>query len=483
MSVISSFLFSCRKTVMFGLILLSASTFSGAQLAPGNTSIKSATEFELERMTDIAQVYDRFLQFQKSKELQKQVWALQKLLTLRPYSTVFRWELARVYGQLGEKSAAYDTLITLQKQGMAFDPTTDSAFKAVSDTPAFKYIAEGLAVNAKPFGEGKVAMTVQNDAELIESMAFDSKRNRFLFASARTGEILSVDNSGLSKRFVVPDVINRMSGVYAIAIDAKNDYLYAASTMTSTYEKFKPDQMGVGGIYQFDLADSKLLKLFPYPADGKLRIISSMTVANNGDIYAADVASRSVMQIRANKLTQMFTSNALTGVRGLALSDDNKRLYLSDYEMGLFYADLELNQIRAMEINGHNLGGIDGVYLWDKKYLIALQNSTLPSRIVRIELNDSGTGIASLQPLEAAKPDMLSPTYGALKTDGFYYIANSQRDLYDVSGKIMSGEKPERRRIYRIDPKFGLAEAQRQAQALRNAEAAKKRNAAAGSNK
>jgi len=479
----STLLSYSRKNLALGLALLFVSAAGHAQLAPGNTSVKSATEFELERMTEIGQVYEQLLKFQNSKELQKQVWALQKLLTLRPYSTVFRWELARVYGQLGEKSAAYDTLIALQKQGMAFDPTTDSAFKPVSDTPAFKYIAEGLAVNAKPFGEGKVALTVQSDAELIESMAFDSKRNRFLFASAKTGEILSVDNLGVSKRFVVPDVVNRMSGVYALAIDAKNDYLYAASTMTNTYEKFKPEQMGMGGIYQFDLADSKLLKIFPYPADGRMRIISSMVVANNGDVYAADVASRSVMQIRANKLTQMFTSDALTGVRGIALSADNKRLYFSDYEMGLFYADLELSQIRAMEIAGHNLGGIDGIYLWDKKYLIALQNSTLPSRIVRIELNDAGTGIAALQPLEAAKPDMLSPTYGALKADSFYYIANSQRDLYDASGKIMSGEKPERRRIYRIDPSFGLAEAQRQAQALRNAEAARKRNAASGSNK
>ena len=468
------------KVAAVGFAALFTNAIAYAQLAPGNTTVKSATEFELERMQDIGQVYDRLLQFQKSKELQKQVWALQKLLTLRPYSTMFRWELARVYGQLDEKTAAYDALITLQKQGMAFDPTKDPAFKPVSDTPAFKYIAEGLAVNAKPFGDGKAVLTVKSDAELIESIAFDAKRNRFMFGSTKTGEILHVDASGAAKRFVVPDVVNRLAGVYALAIDSKNDYLYASSTMTNTFEKFKPELTGSGGIYQFDLNDAKLLKIFPFPADGNLRIISSMIVANNGDVYAADVASRSVMQIRANKLTQMFTSNALTGVRGLALSADNKRLYFSDYEMGLFYADLELNQIRAMEITGHNLGGIDGVYLWNKKYLIALQNSTLPSRIVRIELNDAGTAIVSLQPLEAAKPDMLSPTFGALRADGFYFIANSQRDLYDASGKIMSGETPERRRIYRIDPKFGLAEAQRQAQAMRNSEEASKKRAASG---
>ena len=105
------------------------------------------------------------------------------------------------------------------------------------------------------------------------------------------------------------------------------------------------------------------------------------------------------------------------------------------------------------------------------------------SSSLTIELNDAGTGITSLQPLEAGKPDMLSPTYGALKGNDFYFIANSQRDLYDATGKIMAGEKPERRRIYKIDPKFGLAEAQRQAEAMRNAEASKKRNAAARGNK
>ena len=46
--------------------------------------------------------------------------------------------------------------------------------------------------------------------------------------------------------------------------------------------------------------------------------------------------------------------------------------------------------------------------------------------------------------------------FGALKGNQIYFIANSQRDLYDVNGKILPGEKPARRQIYTVDADFGV---------------------------
>jgi WD40 repeat protein len=438
---------------------------SVAQLANNQAPIKSATEYELERMDDIDAVYQRWIDFQNNKDLLKQSYALKRLLTLRPYSTVFRWELARVYGQLDDKTAAYDSLILLQQEGMAFDPTSDEAFKPVSDTPAFKHIAKGLEANAKAFGEGKVIKTLAIDDALIESIAFDPASKRYFLGSGKTGAIYSVLPSGESKRFIVPDAVNALAGVHALAVDQPRNALYVASTMLRSFDQFNEKLLGTGGIFQFELSTGKLVRIYPFPADGKVRIISSMVVAKSGELYAADVASVSVLQIRDKQLTEMFSTQTLSSIRGLALSPDHKKLYFSDYDLGLFYADLELNQVRALQLKGQNLGGIDGIYHWGGKYLLAIQNATLPSRIVRVELSADGGALTSVRPLEAGKPELVAPTFGVMNGDALVFISNSQRDLYDATGRIAADEKPWRRQLYQVSARFAM-EAQKRAPVL-----------------
>ena len=65
-------------------------------------------------------------------------------------------------------------------------------------------------------------------------------------------------------------------------------------------------------------------------------------------------------------------------------------------------------------------------------------------------------GVEQVQPLEANKDAMSVPSFGTIKGNQIYFIANSQRDLYDGNGKILPGEKPVRRQIYAVDADFGV---------------------------
>ncbi|MGB5290734.1 MAG: hypothetical protein WBN41_04720, partial [Lysobacterales bacterium] len=70
-------------------------------------------------------------------------------------------------------------------------------------------------------------------------------------------------------------------------------------------------------------------------------------------------------------------------------------------------------------------GGIDGLYLKDNR-LYVIQNGISPQRVMRLELNTSGTKVENVRPLAVAQPDFDLPSFGTIKGDSLYYFANSQ---------------------------------------------------------
>ncbi len=424
-----------------------------APAVPEPAVVLSPDQIALAGMTDVNAVMAKLEEFKAKKDLRRQSYAYKRLSELRPYAGGVLWELARTYAQINERAGAFDTMLRLQQQGFNYDPTGDKAFANISDTKVFKYIVEALQTNAKPFGDGKVAFTVQSDVAQIESFAFDATRNRFLAASAATGEIFSVDLTGKTTPFAKPDAANGIFGVFSLTVDAARNYLYVGTTALPNFNGFKPETLGQGGIARFELSTGKLLVKYALPFDEKAHIISAMTVAPNGDVYAVDAATNTVYQLHEGKLAPLFQSAEFASLRGIAVTDDHKFLYLSDYENGLFIASLERNQIRQLALKNQNLGGIDGLYAY-KNQIIALQNGTSPTRVIRVLLG--ATGISGVQPLEANKAAMSVPSVGAMKGNRLYFIANSQRDAYDINGKLVPGAKPERRKIYSVNADFGI---------------------------
>ena len=142
-----------------------------------------------------------------------------------------------------------------------------------------------------------------------------------------------------------------------------------------------------------------------------------------------------------------------TSLRGLAVSPDEKFLYFVDYELGLRVADLGKSEIRELVADQQNLGGIDGLSYYQGQ-LIAVQNGTIPTRVIRIKLGKDNVSLDGVQPLEANKDELAMPTFGTLVGDDFYFIANSQRDLYGADGKPLDGVSPENRELYQVSARF-----------------------------
>ena len=88
--------------------------------------------------------------------------------------------------------------------------------------------------------------------------------------------------------------------------------------------------------------------------------------------------------------------------------------------------DLEGKQARLLEVPAtFNVGGIDGIYLNNNR-LFVIQNGISPQRVMRLQLDSSGTKVASVAPLAVALPEFDLPSFGAIEGEDLYYFANSQ---------------------------------------------------------
>ena len=105
---------------------------------------------------------------------------------------------------------------------------------------------------------------------------------------------------------------------------------------------------------------------------------------------------------------------------------DGSLLYVADREMGITVVDLVGKQARLLEVpDTFNAGGIDGIYL-DNNRLFVIQNGIKPQRVMRLQLDPSGTKVATVGPLAVAKPEFDLPSFGTIQGKSLYFFANSQ---------------------------------------------------------
>lgn len=425
---------------------------AGGQAAPDPHTLSEAQIQQAEvpqALVRLATIY------KQSGDLTRLVWTLQRLNALVPNSGELKLALASVYAQQGDSAKTYETLLHMQQQGFGYDLTDNPAFAKVAGTKVWNYVSANLKANLAPFGEGKVAFSLPKGDYLFESLAWDPKKKQFLAGSVREGKVYRVGKDGKLEEFIAPTAENGLWGVYAIAVDADNDALYVASTNSVYFKGFKQEDFGKAGVFKFSLSSGKLIARYLVSADKEARTLSTIAVGKNGQVFAADGVRNIIYRVDDGALKVMVENPKLTSIRGLAVSGDGKRLYFADYALGLFGVDLAAGKGFDLDYQPDRLvlGGIDGLYWYDGA-LVAIENGMMPKRIVRLRLDKDGRSIEHVMPLDAGNAAFALPTYGAIDGDSLYFIANSQKGLYDQYGVVKDASKLEPTKIFRSDLRF-----------------------------
>jgi hypothetical protein len=451
---------SLKRLLLCSLLLTSPAIVLGQEASEGNTL---ETPEQLERALASVEDVDSLLQLagqlREAGEIAKETLVWKRMSALRPQVGALSYELAASYAQQDMKSEAYNTLLELQAAGFAHEIEKDVRFEKVSDTEVWQYIVQGFQRNRDAFGEGRVVFTLPREDLLVESLTYDSTRQQVLVGSVREGKVYSVEDDGSLTVLAEATEANGMWGVFGIAVDAERGVLWVASTAVPHFKGYSAERdLGKAGIFKFELASGKFIKSFLSPVvPGQSFVLSNITVAPDGSVYAVDGVNNVIYQVRDDSFRRLLQAPHLSGLRGVAVSDDSKRLYFSDVQRGIFGLDLDSG--KPFDVSwpkGLSLGSIESMVWWNN-HLVVVQNGLPPNRIMRLKLSEDGSQILVGHPLEANQQALPLQVGAAMGKDAeFFLIGNSQRNQYDRFGLPRSREQLEGARIYRLQADFAM---------------------------
>ncbi len=281
----------------------------------------------------------------------------------------------------------------------------------------------------------QIAFQLSETGLITEGIAHDPKTGMFYISSVHERKIIRYSEKTGPAAFSQPG--DSLWGVFGMKVDPKRRLLWACSSALPQTKGITATTNGRSALVVYDLTTRRLKRRWLMPDDGKAHLLGDLTLALDGAVYATDSRTPWIYRLEAGAsvITPFLTDTLFRSLQGLALSDDQKTLFVADYRRGLLAVDLATRQVSCLSCTqSADLSGIDGLY-YDQNSLIAIQNRRKPYRVSRIRLAKQALAIEQVDTLDVGHPLASEPTLGVIVGCQFYYIANSQWDAFDESGR------------------------------------------------
>jgi len=363
-----------------------------------------------------------------AKDYETLISALERVNEMRPNNSEYMYRLVIAYALLDEKSKAYALMLGMQQQGLAYDFSQTEDTLNIRNTEVFDYVNDLMIMAAEPMGESEEVFSIPDSVKMPEAMAWDENRQKFLIGTITEGKVIAVGKDGQVTELLKANAENGMWAVFDVMTDAARNRLWVSSAAIPAFSGFDQIDSGRAALFEFNLETLELIRRYPVPVDGRPHILGSMVINPEGDIFIVDRNLPILYKKPANeqKIVAVLASREMISMRGIAMQPDGRLLYVADRELGILVVDVEAARAGKLKVpDTLNIGGIDGLYLWNNN-LIMIQNGIKPQRVMRLQLDTSGTQVTSVRPLAIAQPDFDFPNFGTLKGEDIYYFANSQ---------------------------------------------------------
>mgnify|MGYP000259423197 FL=1 len=188
-------------------------------------------------------------------------------------------------------------------------------------------------------------------------------------------------------------------------------------------------------------------------------LTSTPLLTKTGDLYFINPFTREIMTVNAKEgqIKPFINLGQLTSVKAITSNDDGSVLFISDYDMGLYLINVEKKAVKALhDPSAAFLSGVDDLF-YTKGDLIAIQNQTSPSRIMRVLLKQDLIFQGAV-PIESNNELATAMTKGFVDGDDVYYIGNSQWGKMDMQGNLQQGKSWEAIHILKANGKYKVDE-------------------------
>ena len=372
-----------------------------------------------------------------AEETAPTVQQLERTLTASPDHPGIWIELAAAYARAGNGAEAARWVDKTLARGTDFDLAGNPAFAPLLETPAFKPLLARASANRRVVSRSKVAFRVPEKDLIPEGIAHDPRTGSFFLGSTYKRKIVRIDKAGKTTDFSKQE--DGLWDVLGMKVDPARRILWVCSAAGAS----AGEQDGSSGLFRYDLVTGRLVSRHLLPGKPQPHLLNDVALGRNGEVFVTDSKGGGLYRLRPGQeqLEVFLEPGTLIYPNGIALSPDEKKLFVADFAKGLSIVDVASRQVRPLpHPERANVAGIDGLYLHGGS-LVAVQNSAGTERIVRFRLRPGLDAIESEEILESRNPLFVIPTTGTLAGGSLVYIANSQLESLDDQGRLKPGAK------------------------------------------
>jgi sugar lactone lactonase YvrE len=358
-----------------------------------------------------------------------------------PYSPNALYNLACAHALSRDATSAAAALDRLSGRKVYFNVAADSDFDPIRETAAFQAARERLEQLKAPITRSSPAITIPEKDLIPEGIAHDTATGSFFVSSVHKRKIVRIAQGGARVDFATESK-HGLFAVLGLAVDASRRVLWACTSAVPEMSGYRAELKGQAALVALDLGTGRLLRRLSPPDPGREHNLNDLAIDAQGNLFVSDAVSSAIYMLPAggDALSELVPPGKFTSPQGIALSPDERSVYVADYARGVARVDKATRAVTFLAPpEDAVLTGIDGLRMW-KGDLIAIQNGIRPHRVVRLSLREDGSGFRGSQILEMNNPTFNEPTLGVTVGQDFYYIANSQWGSF-TKGVIWPAEK------------------------------------------
>lgn len=341
------------------------------------------------------------------------------------------FRLARERALQGDAAGSIRDLGLAVATGLDLEIEAESAFLPLRNRRDFMDLLDRALDQRVVVRASTVAFRAAERDLIPEGLAHDPVSGDFFLGSIHKRKIVRIGPDGKSRDFTTSGQ-DGLSEVLGMKVDAKRRLLWVVTAAG----KAAGAQEGWSAAYAYDLGSGQVTRR--YPLNTGKHFFNDLALAADGRVFLTDSEAGAVWRINPGQdaLVPLVPARRLRYANGIALSADERRLYVADFASGISVVDPATGEVRPLPHPPDvSLHGIDGLY-WHESGLIGVQNGAGTERIVRYRLSPDGSRVVALDVLESHNPLFAIPTTGVIVGGDFYYIANSLLDRIDPDGRL-----------------------------------------------
>jgi len=347
---------------------------------------------------------------------------------LRPDVPEYLAKLAAAQVAADQLVDAEATLQRLSALGLGFPEREADALSAVRKQPEFAAVMKQFAANVRSKGSGDLAFALRDVTGLIEGMAWRASTGEFYFGDVNSRAVWMRNKDNTLRRFTPEG--DELLGVLGLAVDEATGSLWAATSSVRAMRGYTPEQEGAAELVELDLASGAIRRTLPItvkPGGTPAHLLGDLAIAEDGSIFVTDSGEPVIWHLPrgAAALDRWVESPEFISLQGIVVLPG--ALIVADRVNGLLRVDLSRRTVGLLPSPPDvTLVGIDGLVLGPDGHLLAIQNGVNPTRVLRIQLEPDGAGVAAVTVLESGHLTMVAPSLGCIGPEGdLFFVGNA----------------------------------------------------------